>query len=121
LPTVEGNAIQLQQVLLNLTRNAVDAMQTSARKARGIRIATCSGHKGEVSFEVRDHGTGVSSRLGQAIFDPFVTTKAEGLGVGLAISRTIVQNHGGKLSYSDNPEGGAVFTVSLPAGTEGSQ
>jgi len=121
LPTVEGNAIQLQQVLLNLTRNAVDAMQTSARKARGIRIATCSGHKGEVSFEVRDHGTGVSSRLRQAIFDPFVTTKAEGLGVGLAISRTIVQNHGGKLSYSDNPEGGAVFTVSLPAGTEGSQ
>jgi two-component system, LuxR family, sensor kinase FixL len=120
LPRVEADAIQLQQVLLNLTRNAVDAMQTSPRKTSGIRISTFSGHQGEVSFEVRDHGTGVSSRLGQVIFDPFVTTKPEGLGVGLAISRTIVQNHGGKLTYSDNPEGGAVFTVSLPARTEGS-
>jgi two-component system sensor kinase FixL len=115
LPRVEADAIQLQQVLLNLTRNAVDAMQM--HKAGGIRISTFAG-QGEVGFQVRDHGTGVSSRLGQAIFDPFVTTKPEGLGVGLAISRTIVQNHGGKLTYTDNPGGGAVFTVSLPARTE---
>lgn len=118
LPRISANGVQLQQVLLNLTHNAVDAMQTSARRAKGIAITTHSLNPGQVAFEVRDHGTGVSPRLGEAIFHPFVTTKADGLGVGLAISRTIVQSHGGKLSYADNPAGGAIFTVSLPAESE---
>jgi two-component system sensor kinase FixL len=116
LPRIDANAVQLQQVLLNLTHNAVDAMQNSARKAKGMRIRTFALSETEVGLEVCDHGPGVSPRLREGIFHPFVTTKAEGLGVGLAISRTIVQHHGGRLTYTDNPEGGAVFGVLLPVG-----
>ncbi len=114
LAAVRGNEIQLQQVLLNLTRNAVDAMRGSLDKKLGIEIETQKGDDGGVRITVADHGHGVSSHLGEAIFHPFVTTKREGLGVGLAISRTIVQSCGGTLTYRDNPAGGAVFAVDLP-------
>jgi two-component system sensor kinase FixL len=113
LPRIEANAVQLQQVLLNLTHNAVDSMQTPAQRAKGIGIRTYATET-EVCFEVRDHGSGVPPQLGEGIFHPFVTTKPEGLGVGLAISRTIVNSHGGRLYYDSNPGGGAVFTASLP-------
>ena len=101
-------------MLLNLTRNAVDAMRGGLHKERGISITTdktadC------VRVAVADHGHGVSRQLGDNIFHPFVTTKREGLGVGLAISRTIVQSYGGTLTYRDNPEGGSIFVVDLPA------
>lgn len=114
LPEVYGDAAQLQQVLLNLTRNAVDAMSDSTQKAKGIRIET-AGDEQRVQFSVSDHGPGISPRLADSIFHPFVTTKREGLGVGLAISRTIVGAHGGELSYKDNAGGGAVFIATLPA------
>ncbi len=114
LPVVRGNEIQLQQVLLNLTRNAVDAMRGSLDKHLGILVETQRGLDGGVRITVADHGPGVSSHLGDAIFHPFVTTKREGLGVGLAISRTIVQSCGGTLTYRDNPAGGAIFAVELP-------
>jgi C4-dicarboxylate-specific signal transduction histidine kinase len=114
LAAIRGNETQLQQVLLNLTRNAVDAMRGTLHKDGGIAIETQSGADGGVRITVADHGTGVSSHLGDAIFHPFVTTKREGLGVGLAISRTLVQSCGGSLTYRDNPAGGAVFAVDLP-------
>jgi two-component system, LuxR family, sensor kinase FixL len=114
LALVRGNEIQLQQVLLNLTRNAVDAMRGSLNKHLGILVETQRAPDGGVSITVADHGPGVSAHLGDAIFHPFVTTKREGLGVGLAISRTIVQSCGGTLIYRDNPAGGAVFAVELP-------
>ena len=114
LPAVRANAVQLQQVILNLTRNAVDAMRDAAAKDRGFAITTESSERGGVRISVADHGPGVSRQLGDNIFHPFVTTKREGLGVGLAISRTIVQSYGGTLSYRDNPEGGAIFQVELP-------
>jgi two-component system sensor kinase FixL len=114
LPAVTANAAQLQQVLLNLTRNAVDAMRDAIGKDRGIAIATEHAAPGGVRLSVTDHGPGVSRQLGDNIFHPFVTTKREGLGVGLAISRTIVQSFGGSLSYRDNPQGGAIFVVELP-------
>jgi two-component system sensor kinase FixL len=114
LPAVMANAAQLQQVLLNLTRNAVDAMRDAIGKDRGIAIATEHAAPGGVRLSVTDHGPGVSRQLGDNIFHPFVTTKREGLGVGLAISRTIVQSFGGSLSYRDNPQGGAIFVVELP-------
>ena len=116
LPNVRADAVQLQQVLLNLTRNAVDAMRGGLGKERGILIATEPGATGGVRITVTDHGHGVSPQLGDNIFHPFVTTKRDGLGVGLAISKTIVQSYGGTLGYSENPAGGAVFTVELPAG-----
>lgn len=113
LPRVRGNAVQLQQVLLNLTRNAVDAMRDGLHKRRGIRIETGRLSDGRVRVTVTDHGPGVSRSLGNDVFHPFVTTKKHGLGVGLAISRTIIQAYGGTLSFSDNPEGGAVFALDL--------
>ncbi len=118
LPQVNGDQVQLQQVLLNLTRNAVDAMRGGLHKERGILITTEQKADGGVRVAVTDHGHGVSRHLGDNIFHPFVTTKREGLGVGLAISRTIVQSYGGTLSYHDNPEGGSIFVVELPAQLE---
>ena len=115
LPRVRADAVQLQQVLLNLTRNSVDAMRGGVGKERGIIIATELADGGGVCIRVIDHGHGVSPQLGGNIFHPFVTTKRDGLGVGLAISKTIVQSYGGTLGYSENPAGGAVFTVELPA------
>lgn len=115
LPRVVGDPVQLQQVLLNLTRNAVDSMRGGLHKERGIVIGTEPSNDGGVLIAVSDHGHGVSSQLGEHIFHPFVTTKREGLGVGLAISRTIIRSYGGNLTYHDNPEGGAVFVVELPA------
>jgi two-component system sensor kinase FixL len=118
LPKVRGDVMQLQQVLLNLTRNSVDAMRDSLRKDRGILIKTEGGSDGGARISVTDHGSGVSAKLGEHIFHPFVTTKLEGLGVGLAISRTIVQACGGSLSYYDNPGGGAIFVIDLPGAAD---
>jgi two-component system sensor kinase FixL len=115
LPRVRADAVQLQQVLLNLTRNSVDSMRGGLSKERGIVIATGRSERGGVCVSVTDHGHGVSRQLGDNIFHPFVTTKRDGLGVGLAISRTIVQSYDGSLAYSDNPGGGSVFTIELPA------
>jgi two-component system sensor kinase FixL len=118
LPAVRADAVQLQQVLLNLTRNSVDAMRDGLGKDRGILIAARRSERGGVRITVTDHGHGVSRQLGDNIFHPFVTTKREGLGVGLAISRTIVQSYEGSLTYADNPEGGAIFSIELPAEKE---
>jgi two-component system sensor kinase FixL len=118
LPKVRADAVQLQQVLLNLTRNSVDAMRGGLGKDRGILIETELTRRGRVCIRVTDHGHGVSPQVGDHIFHPFVTTKREGLGVGLAISKTIVQSYGGTLGYSENPAGGAVFAVELPPDEE---
>jgi two-component system sensor kinase FixL len=93
-------------------------MRGGLSKERGIIIATERGAEGGVRITVTDHGHGVSAQLGDNIFHPFVTTKREGLGVGLAISKTIVQSYGGTLGYAENPAGGAVFAVELPAEQE---
>ncbi len=95
-------------------------MRKTLSKDLGIEVATAHGDDDSVTISVADHGPGVSPQLGDNIFHPFVTTKREGLGVGLAISRTIVQSFGGSLTYRDNPAGGAVFTVVLPVAKEGS-
>lgn len=115
VPPVNADRIQLQEVVLNLTRNAVDAMRHGLRKQKGIHITTAVTEDGAASIEVLDHGHGVPKSLSSSIFHPFVTTKQDGLGVGLAISRTIVESYGGTLVFSDNPQGGARFIVRLPA------
>jgi two-component system sensor kinase FixL len=114
LPDVTGNVVQLQQVLLNLTRNAVDAMRQTVGRPKQMRIATARAADDTLEIRVSDRGPGVSPRLEDAIFHPFFTTKSEGLGVGLAISRSIVQTHGGALQYEDRPGGGSTFIVTLP-------
>ncbi len=115
VPKVNADRVQLQQVVLNLTRNAVDAMRDGLRRQKGITLRTARTGNGDASIEVEDHGHGVPRSLAGSIFHPFVTTKQEGLGVGLAISRTIVETYGGTLKFSDNPAGGARFVATLPA------
>lgn len=118
LPDVSGNAVQLQQVLLNLTRNAVDAMRTGMGRRKELTIATGTSAPDRVEIRVSDRGPGVAASLEDAIFHPFFTTKQEGLGVGLAISRSIVDAHGGELRYEPRDGGGSTFIVSLPEFTE---
>jgi two-component system sensor kinase FixL len=113
-PDVSGNAVQLQQVLLNLTHNAVDAMREHNRRPKIMTIETCLASDGRIQIRVSDRGAGVSSSLEEAIFNPFFTTKQQGLGVGLAISRSIVEAHGGQLSYERRDAGGSTFVVTLP-------
>ena len=112
---VQADADKLQQVLLNLTRNSVDAMRDGLAKERGIAVVTERVERGGVRIAVTDRGHGVSPQLADDIFHPFVTTKRDGLGVGLAISKTIVESYGGTLSYADNPVGGSIFSIELPA------
>ncbi len=110
---VYGDRIQLQQVLLNLLANACEAMAGSSRDRRTI-IVDLSGADGRMSLCVKDQGHGLTPGTEEKIFDPFHTTKADGLGMGLAICRSILTAHGGKLSAENHPEGGAVFRVELP-------
>ena len=116
LPQIEANVVQLQQVILNLTRNAVDAMRTHRNREKGIVIKTERTADGGARILVIDHGPGVAKGLESSIFNPFVTTKREGLGIGLAISRTIVEASAGRLGYRANRGGGAIFELTLPAG-----
>jgi len=121
LPRVRGDSLQLQQVLLNLTHNAVDAMSDELHADRIVVIESSHGPDGCVRIRVTDRGPGVPKSLGDNIFHPFVTTKADGIGVGLAISRSIIQACGGNLYFSDNPEGGAIFTIDLQPFADGDE
>ena len=111
--TVMVDRVQIQQVLINLMRNAMEAMRDSERRALVIR--TSSGDEGSVIIEVSDTGPGISDEIAARLFQPFVTSKPGGMGIGLSISRRIVEAHGGELSASRNAEGGATFRFSLPA------
>lgn len=106
-----ADKIQIQQVLLNLIRNALEAMEGMAGAALAIRTKA---REEVIEITVADRGHGLSPEVKQRLFEPFVTTKAQGMGVGLAICRTIVESHGGRLIATDNPDGGAVFTMVLP-------
>ena len=113
LPPVTGDRIQLQQVLLNLVINATDAMRTLTDRARVLEIQTAQGD-GYVSIRVRDSGPGLAEASVRRIFTPFFSTKPEGMGVGLTISRSIVEAHGGRLDLARNASDGATFEVELP-------
>jgi two-component system, LuxR family, sensor kinase FixL len=108
--------VQIQQVLLNLMRNAVEAMETTAR--RELTIATANNGDDTVAISVADTGCGISPQASAQLFQPFFTTKRQGMGVGLSISRTIVEAHGGKLEVQPNPGGGTIFRLTLQAVTE---
>ncbi len=109
---VTGDQVLLQQVLVNLVMNAMDAMADSPPARRRFSISTDVGAT-DVEVTVRDNGTGLPTQVDGALFRPFVTTKAHGLGIGLTIARTIVDAHRGTIDGHNNPEGGATFTVTL--------
>jgi len=114
LPGVAGDRVQLQQVLLNLIVNAIEAMSGVHDRARELTIVTAAKEPGGVVVEVHDSGPGLDERDAERLFEPFYTTKAEGIGIGLSISRSIVEAHGGRLWASSNRPRGAVFRFMLP-------
>jgi len=120
LPLVWGDRIQLQQVLLNLLLNGMEAMRTVTDRPRVLRIRAQPHEAGHVLVAVQDAGTGIDPQHLEQIFTPFFTTKPAGLGLGLAISRSIVEAHGGRLWASCDEGPGAVFRFSLPIEDEGS-
>jgi len=114
---VLADRVQIQQVLLNLIRNAMDAMETSHE--RDLRIAITPIDKGYIRISVIDTGSGIAPEVAKQLFQPFVTTKRDGMGVGLSISRTIVEAHAGQIWVEQNPSGGTIFHFTLPAVTDG--
>lgn len=115
LPQVQADAVQIQQVVINLLRNSIDAMLAVPEVQREILLHTRLDAEGDVQFMVADRGSGVDLALMAELFNPFFTTKPGGTGLGLSISRSIVRAHGGKLWCGANPGGGARFFFTLPA------
>jgi len=114
LPPVLADRVMLEQVLLNLTRNAIQAMQDTAPDQRVLRIEAVHADD-QVAVSVIDRGHGISPEVAERLFSPFYSTRAEGMGMGLSICRTAIEFHGGTLSHAPHPAGGTVFTFSLPA------
>lgn len=121
LPAVLADRVMLEQVLLNLTRNAIEAMQQVPSERRILRIAVASDSvplnaaaPANVMVSVIDQGHGIAPEVAEHLFSPFFSTKADGMGIGLKICRTTLEFHGGTLSYVNNPLGGTIFRFSLP-------
>jgi signal transduction histidine kinase len=114
LPLIEGDPVQIQQVLVNLVSNALDAMRQTPPGERKVEISTAGNGDNEVRLSVRDHGTGIRTEVHERLFDRFFTTKEQGLGMGLAIVRSIVESHGGDIQAENVADGGARFYFTLP-------
>lgn len=117
LPEVEADQILIEQVLVNLMKNAMEAMQALDKKERRLTLETKLCHDSEVTVSVIDSGPGLNDYEASKIFEPFYTTKPEGMGMGLAIIRSIIDSHGGELEVGGNDEGGTTFEFTLPATT----
>jgi C4-dicarboxylate-specific signal transduction histidine kinase len=119
LPSVLGDRVQLQQVLLNLTMNAIESMSSITGRARVLTIRSERRQApATVAVEVRDSGIGLDPQKADRLFDAFFTTKPQGMGMGLSICRTIISAHGGSLSNTNNADQGATFEFALPAHEE---
>ena len=111
---VEVDGIQVEQVILNLLRNGLDAMSEAPTGQHELLVQTRGQSESTVEVSVRDTGVGMSPATGERIFDPFFTTKVGGLGMGLSISRSIIEAHGGRLWATRNPDRGMTFSFTLP-------
>jgi C4-dicarboxylate-specific signal transduction histidine kinase len=116
LPLVTGDRVQLQQVILNLLRNASDAMSTIDDRARDLLIRTGPDDNDQVRLSISDVGTGFEPQAGDRLFQAFYTTKNEGMGIGLSVSRSIIENHHGRLWATPNDGPGVTFAFSIPCG-----
>jgi C4-dicarboxylate-specific signal transduction histidine kinase len=113
LPSVHGDKVQLQQVLLNLIVNGIDAIAETPEAVRTLWIRTF-GRDGEVVVEIKDAGHGLAPEVLSRLFQSFVTTRRDGLGLGLSLSRSIMEAHGGRITAENNPHRGATFRCVLP-------
>jgi signal transduction histidine kinase len=118
LPLVPGHSVQLQEVMINLVRNAIDAMDSIANRARVLRVGTERGGREAIVVSVEDTGPGIDSEKLESIFDAFVTTKPHGMGLGLPICRLIISRHEGQLSARADNKSGALFQFTLPIRSE---
>jgi C4-dicarboxylate-specific signal transduction histidine kinase len=112
---VLGDSIQLQQVVLNLIVNGIEAMTSVTDRPRMLTLRTEPDDKGQVRVSVRDSGVGLNEEVMRRLFEPFFTTRAKGMGMGLSISRSIIEAHGGRLWAESNGSGGATFQFTLPS------
>jgi PAS domain S-box-containing protein len=119
LPAAYGDRVQLQQVILNLLRNAVDAMSTIDDRPRELLVSTQRDEANQVRLSVKDSGVGFTSQVEDKIFEAFYTTKADGMGIGLSVSRSIVEAHQGRLWATANDGPGATFSFAIPCAGEG--
>ena len=119
LPRVLGDAVQLQQVVLNLLVNACQAMADVVDGPRVLRIETAEPKPGSIEITVTDTGAGLAGPELERMFEPFVSSKAEGLGMGLSINRSIVEAHGGHIVATRNRERGLTLRVTLPTARNG--
>ncbi len=117
LPSLSGDRIQIQQVILNLLRNGSDAMSTVDDNPRELLIKTECEDSGGVRLSVKDSGVGIDSEIEKKLFEAFYTTKGDGMGIGLSVSRSIVQQHQGRLWAIRNEGPGATFSFSIPRST----
>ena len=115
LPAVNGDRVRLQQVILNLVVNGMESIATSRNSERELSISTSKDESNNLVVAVRESGHGLDAANLERVFDAFFTTKPEGMGMGLAISRTIIESHGGRLWATSNSPHGAVFQFTLPA------
>jgi PAS domain S-box-containing protein len=120
LPPVSGDRVQLQQVMLNLLINGCDAVAGRGREAR-LRVSSRVTERGSVAVAITDNGEGIAPQDIERIFEPFVTSKSHGIGLGLAICRSIIEAHGGRLWASNNASHGATMEFELPAERTGSE
>ena len=109
----DGDRIRLQQVLMNLINNAIEAMEDQHKKV--LLIRTCMEPSGNITVIIRDNGPGIREGYLEQIFKPFVTTKIDGIGLGLRLCKSIIEQHGGRIWAENNPDSGASFCFSLPA------
>ena len=115
LPAVRCGQVMVEQVLLNLARNAIQAMSDTPLPLRQLRFAaSLAPARDKIAFSVADCGTGISASVAQRLYTPFFTTKNEGMGLGLPLCRTVVEQHGGTLSHQANEPQGTIFTFTLP-------
>jgi two-component system sensor kinase FixL len=114
LPAVLADRVQIEQVLVNLLRNAMDAMDAGKTERRSIVVVARRKSSRAVEISVADSGPGVAAEVTDTIFEPFVTTKPNGMGMGLSISRSIVESHGGVLRMACSVRSGATFMFDLP-------